>query len=150
MQAILNGRVVQRGQDVSLFVELIDIALDKVVWSQRYDRKQSDLVTLQSDIARDVSSKLKSNLSGADVAKVGKNTPANPEAYQLYLKGLFQFHRRTGDAYKQAADLFRQAIEKDANYAPAYVGLGKTLRLFPVWSLAAPKDSNPQLKAAAV
>ena len=72
VQAILNGRVTQRGQDLSLFVELIDVALEKVVWSQQYNRKQSDLVTLQTDIARDVSSRLKTKLSGADEAKVTK------------------------------------------------------------------------------
>ena len=59
VQAVLNGRVVQRGQDLSLFVELIDVAMDKVVWSQRYNRKQNDLVALQTDIARDVSGRLK-------------------------------------------------------------------------------------------
>ena len=72
VQAILNGRVTQRGQDLSLFVELIDVALEKVVWSQQYNRKQSDLVTLQTDIARDVSSRLKTKLSSADEAKVTK------------------------------------------------------------------------------
>ena len=149
VQAILNGRVVQRGQDISLFVELIDVALDKVVWSQQYNRKQADLVTLQTDIARDVSSKLKSKLTGADVAKVEKNAAANPEAYQLYLKGLFQLNRRTGASLKQAEELFKQAIAKDPNYAPAYVGLGQTLASFPYWSLAQPKDCLPQAKAAA-
>ncbi len=76
VQAILNGRVVQRGQELSLFVELIDVALDKVVWSQQYNRKQTDLVSLQSEIARDVSSKLKSKLSGVEVA--GTNERASP------------------------------------------------------------------------
>ncbi len=150
VQAILNGRVVQRGQDVSLFIELIDVALDKVVWSKQYTRSQTDIVSLQRDIARDVSNRLESKLSSTDLAKVEKNSKVNSEAYELYLKGLFQFNRRTGDAYKQAAELFSQAIEKDPNYAPAYVGLGKTLRVLPVWSLASPKDTYPKLKAAAL
>lgn len=149
VQAILNGRVVQRGQDVSLFVELIDIALDKVVWSQQYTRKQADVVSLQSDIARDVSNKLKSKLSSADVAKVGKNSNVNPEAYQIYLKGLYQLNRRTGESLKQAEGLFKQAIAKDPNYAPAYVGLGRTLANFPFWSIGRTKDCWPQAKAAA-
>ncbi len=149
VQAILNGRVVQRGQDISLFVELIDVALDKVVWSKQYSRKQSDLVTLQSDITRDVSNKLKSQLSGADVAKVEKNSKVDPEAYQLYLKGRFQYNRQTSESLKQAEDLFKQAIAKDPNYAPAYVSLGYTLGSFPFWSIARPKDCLPQVKAAA-
>ncbi|CAN5460422.1 hypothetical protein BH10ACI3_BH10ACI3_15590 [soil metagenome] len=149
VQAILTGRVVQRGDQVTLSLELIDVEKDIVLWSQQYNRKQADLVTLQTDIARDVSSKLKSKLTGADVAKVEKNAAANPEAYQLYLKGLFQLNRRTGASLKQAEELFKQAIAKDPNYAPAYVGLGQTLASFPYWSLARPKDCMPQAKAAA-
>ncbi len=150
VQAILNGRVVQRGQDLSLFVELIDVALDKVVWSQRYNRKQTDLVTLQSEIARDVSSKLKSKLSGADVAKVEKTYTTNPEAYQLYLKGKFFWNKRTGESLQQAAELYRQAAEKDPNYALAYSGLAETYVLFSSYDVAPANDSMPQAKAAAL
>ena len=150
VQAILNGRVVQRGQDLSLFVELIDVALEKVVWSQQYNRKQADLVTLQSEIARDVSSKLKSQLSGAEVAKVEKNYTANAEAYQLYLKGKFHWNKRTGEALKQAAEFYRQAIERDPNYALAYSGLAETYVLFSSYDVAPANDSMPQAKAAAL
>ena len=150
VQAVLFGRVSQRGDDLKLSLELVNTETQDVIWSEQYNRKQSDLVTLQSDIARDVSSKLKSKLSSADVAKVGKNSNVNTEAYQLYLKGLFQLNRRTGESFKQAAELFKQATEKDPNYAPAYVGLGRTLMNFPTWSLAPPKDSYPQAKAAAL
>ena len=150
VQAILNGRVVQRGLDLSLFVELIDVALDKVVWSQQYNRKQTDLITLQSEIARDVSSKLKAKLSGDDVAKVEKNYTANAEAYQLYLKGKFYWNKRTGEALKQAAEFYRQAIEKDPNYALAYSGLAETYVLFSSYDVAPANDSMPQAKAAAL
>lgn len=128
VQAILNGRVVQRGQELSLFVELIDVALDKVVWSQQYNRKQADLVTLQSEIARDVSNKLKTKLSGADVARVEKTYTANAEAYQLYLKGRFYWNKRTGESLKQSVEFYNQAIEKDPNYALAYSGLAEVTR----------------------
>ena len=150
VQAILNGRVVQRGEDLSLFVELIDIALDKVVWSQQYSRKQTDLVTLQTDVARDVSNRLKPKMSGADEAKVMRTYTANPEAYQLYLKGKFFWNKRTGESLKQAAELYRQAIEKDPNYALAYSGLAETYVLFSSYDVAPATDSMPQAKAAAL
>ncbi len=150
VQAVLHGRVVQRGQELSLFVELIDIALDKVVWSQQYNRKQSDLVSLQSEIARDVSNKLKSKLSGAEVAKVEKTYTADPEAYQLFLKGRFQWNKRTGESLKQAVGFFNQAIEEDPNYALAYSGLAESYVLFPNYSVALPMESMPRAKAAAV
>jgi serine/threonine-protein kinase len=150
VQAILNGRVVQRGQDLSLFVELIDVALDKVVWSQQYNRKQTDLVTLQSEVARDVSNKLKTKLSGADVARIEKTYTSNPEAYQLYLKGKFYWNKRTGESLKQAVELYREAIEKDPNYALAYSGLAETYVLFSSYDVAPAGDSMPQAKAAAL
>jgi TolB-like protein/tetratricopeptide (TPR) repeat protein len=150
VEAILNGRVVQRGQELSLFVELIDVGLDKVVWSQQYNRKQTDLVTLQSEIARDVSSKLKSKLSGVDEAKVTKNYTANSEAYQLYLKGRFQWNKRTGESLKQSVEFYNQAIEKDPNYALAYSGLAESYVLFPNYSVALPQECMPKAKAAAV
>ena len=150
VQAIVNGRVVQRGQELSLFVELIDVALEKVVWSRQYNRRQSDLVTLQSEIARDVSSRLKSRLSAAEVANVEKTYTTNPEAYQLYLKGKFFWNKRTRDALKQAAEFYRQAIEKDPNYALAYSGLAETYVLFSSYDVAPGNDSMPLAKAAAL
>jgi len=150
VQAILNGRVAQRGQQLSVFVELIDVSLNKVMWSQRYDRQQSDLVTLQSEIARDVSSKLQSKLSGTEVAKVEKTYTANPEAYQLYLKGRFYWNKRTGESLKQSVDFYSQAIAKDPNYALAYSGLSESYGLFPGYSVALPQESMPKAKAAAV
>ncbi len=87
VQAILNGRVSQRGDQLTLSLELIDAQTENVIWSEQYNRRQADLVTLQSEIARDVSSKLKSKLSGAEVAKVEKNYTASPEAYQLQTHG---------------------------------------------------------------
>ena len=149
VQAILNGRVVQRGQELSLFVELIDVALDKVVWSQQYNRKQTDLVTLQSEIARDVLSKLKTKLSRAEVAKVEKTYTANPEAYQLYLKGRFYWNKRTGESLKQSIEYYDQAIAKDPNYALAYSGLAESYGLFPSYSVALPRESLPKARAAA-
>jgi len=89
VQAILNGRVVQRGEQLTLSLELVDVQKDRVIWTEQYQRKQSDLVSLQSDIARDITSKLKSKLSGADETKLTKSDTANPEAYQSYLKGRF-------------------------------------------------------------
>jgi TolB-like protein/Flp pilus assembly protein TadD len=147
VQAILNGRVTQRGQDLSLFVELTDVALDKVVWSQQYNRKQNDLVTLQTDIARDVSSRLTSKLSGADEAKVTKTYTTNPEAYQLYLQGKYYHSKYNEDSYQKAIDLYQQAINIDPNYALAYLGIAEVYNNASDWYLA-PTVAMPKAKAA--
>jgi len=147
VQAILNGRVVQRGQDLSLYVELIDVALEKVVWSQQYNRQQSDLVMLQTDIARDVSSRLKTKLSGADEAKVTKTYTNNPEAYQLYLKGKYFYSKYNANSYQKAIDYYKQAIEMDPNYALAYHAIAEAYNTATDWYLP-PKEAQPKAKAA--
>src|SRR5687768_16297091 len=86
VQAVLNGRITQRSGQVTLRLEPVDSRSEDVIWSDKYARRQADLVTLQSDIARDVSSKLKTKLSGAETAKVERTYTDNNEAYQLYLK----------------------------------------------------------------
>jgi TolB-like protein/tetratricopeptide (TPR) repeat protein len=150
VQAILNGRVSQRGDQLTLSLELVDAATENILWSQQYVRKPTDLVTLQGDIARDVSSKLKSKLSGAEVASVAKIYTSNPEAYQLYLKGKFYWNKRTGESLKQTIEFYSQALEKDPNYALAYSGLAETYVLFSSYDVAPANDSMPQAKAAAL
>src|SRR5207247_748739 len=93
VQAILNGRVSQRGDQLTLSLELIDAQTENVIWSEQYNRRQSDLTTLQSEIARDVSSKLKTKLSGADEQRLAKTYTADPAAYQLYLQGRFYWNK---------------------------------------------------------
>ena len=123
VQAIVNGRVVQRGNELTLHIELVDVNTETALWSGDYKRSMTDLVSLQSEIARDVSTKLQLKLSGADQQKLAKNYTANTEAYQLYLKGRFYWNRRTGENLKRAIEQFQQAADKDPNYALAYVGL---------------------------
>ena len=101
MQAILNGRLVQRGDDLSLYLSLVDARSGNQLWGEQYDRKLTDLVSLQSEIARDVSQKLRARLSGADEQKLAKNYTANVEAYQLYLRGRYQLNRKTEDSFRE-------------------------------------------------
>jgi eukaryotic-like serine/threonine-protein kinase len=150
VQAILTGRVVQRGDQLTLSLELVDVSKDSVIWTESYNRKQSDIVSLQSEIAKDVSTNLKAKLSGAAETKVTKTGTADPEAYQAYLKGRFHLNKRTIESLKQAAEFYRQAVEKDPNYALAYSGLAETYAIFPLWSIASSRDSMPQAKAAAL
>jgi TolB-like protein/Tfp pilus assembly protein PilF len=149
VQAVLNGRVMQRGDQLNLSLELVNADTENVIWSGQYSRKQSELVSLQSDVARDVSGKLKTKLSGADEQKLTKTYTTDAEAYQLYLKGKFFWNKRTGEALKQAVEFYNQAIERDPNYALAYSGLAETYVLFSSYDVASAKDSMPQAKAAA-
>ena len=150
VQAVLNGSVVQRGNDLSLFVELIDVASTKVIWSQRYNRKQSDIVSLQSEIARDVSSKLKAGLTDADQKKVTKNSTDNPEAYRLYLLGNSLAARRKTKDLQMALDDYQQAIALDPNYALAYTGLAAAHTFMALYGGIPGAEELPKARAAAM
>ncbi len=149
VQAILNGRVVQRGNDLVLYLSLVDVKTGDQIWGETYNRKQSDLVILQTEIAKDVSTKLKSKLSSAEAAGVEKNYTANSEAYQLYLQGRYHWNQRNTKAFEKAVEFFKQAIEKDPKYALAYSGLADTYALFPAYGEFRPKDYLPKAKEAA-
>jgi TolB-like protein/Tfp pilus assembly protein PilF len=126
VQAILTGRVVQRGEQLTLSLELVDTQTENAIWSDQYNRKQTDLISLQSEIARDVSQKLRTKLSGADEQKLTKKYTENPEAYKLYLQGNFYANRRSAKDVQKAIESFQQAIAIDPNYALAYAGLANT------------------------
>jgi len=150
VQAILTGRFIQRGDQLILSLELVDAVTENVIWTQQYNRKQSDLVSLQSEIARDVSSKLKARLSGTEQAKVTKTLTTNPEAFELYLKGRFSWNKRTEADIKRSIDYFNQAIEKDPAYAMAYSGLADAYNQLPNYAAdPKPEENYPKARAAA-
>src|SRR5205807_3650941 len=149
VEAVLFGRFTQRGNALSVSLELLDASTENVIWSEQYNRAESDLTTLQSEIARDVSQKLKLKLSGADEQKVAKSYTANPEAYQLYLKGRFYWNKRNKDGLRQAINYFDQAIEKDPGYGLAYAGLASTYAVSPDYYVTTAQDALPKATAAA-
>jgi TolB-like protein/Tfp pilus assembly protein PilF len=150
VQAILTGRVVQRGDQLTLNLELIDAQTENILWGNRYERKSSELVALQSEIARDVSNKLKSKLSGADAAKVEKNYTANTEAYQAYLKGRFYAVKRTGKDAKQAIEYYQQAVAIDPNFALAFAGLAEANWFLALYSYPQVNEAVPRARELAL
>lgn len=149
VQAVLNGRVSQRGDQLTLSLELIDVQKDSVIWTESYNRKQSELVSLQSEIARDVSTNLKAKLSGAEETKVTKTGTADPEAYQAYLKGRYYWNRRTAENLRRAIEQFKIATDRDPNYALAFVGLADCYALLNEYSGVPVTEAAPQAKTYA-
>ena len=150
VQAILNGRVVQRGDNLTLYLSLIDARTGDAIWGEQYNRKFTDLVTLQNEIARDVSNKLKTKLSGVDEKTPPKNDTENAEAYQLYLKGRFHWNKRTPRDLQKSAEYFQQAVAIDSNYALAFAGLADSYTLIAAFGGAPPREVMPQAKDAAL
>jgi TolB-like protein len=149
VQAILTGRIVQRGEQLILNLELVDTQTENALWSEQYTRRQADLITLQSDIARDVANKLRTKLSGQEQNQIAKNFTTNREAYQLYLRGRFELKKKTEDSFSKGISFFQQAIEQDPNYALAYAGLADAYSQMGSWTTLAPSESFPKAKNSA-
>jgi len=151
VQAILNGRVVQHGNDLTLHIELVDVDTETALWKDDYNRSMTNLVSLPGEIARDVASKLRLRLSGTDEQRLAKPYTANPEAYQLYLKGRYYWNKRNEESLKRGIDYFQQALAKDPNYALAYSGLADSYSALGSNFLSAllPRDAMLKTKLAA-
>jgi serine/threonine-protein kinase len=148
VQVVLTGRIVQRGEDLTVAMELDDIGKGKQLWGARYNRKVTDLLAIQSEIAREVSHRLRSHLSTDDQQKLTRGSTENSEAYQLYLKAKYHTSKFTKDEFRKGIDYFNQALAKDPNYGLAYSGLAYYYILQDDWYLA-PNESASRAKAAA-
>jgi TolB-like protein/Flp pilus assembly protein TadD len=150
VQAFLIGKVRQRGNELSLYIELVEARTEKAIWSQTYNRPLMNVVTLQSEIARDVADKLKTKLSGADERKLTKNYTENPEAYRLYLQGRFHWNKRKTEDFHKAIGFYEQAIAVDPNYALAYAGIADAYAYLADYRSLPPRETMPKAKEAAL
>ena len=150
VQAVLNGRVVQRGEELTLYLSLVDTRTGNQIWGQQYNRRPTDLLSLQTEVGHDVATKLKTRLSGAEEQKVAKNSTQNAEAYQLYLQGRYFWNKRTTETIKKSIEYFQKAIEKDPNYALGYAGLSDGYALLVYYHGASAAEAFPKAKEAAL
>jgi len=150
VDAVMTGRLTKRGDNLNITVELVDARTNKSLWGEQYERKLSELLTTQREIVTEIVSKLQLKLSGESEQKLAKKYTDNSEAYQLYLQGRYHWNKRELKEFEKAIVFFKQAIEKDPNYALAYSGLADTYGLFPRYGDFRPKEYMPQAKAAAL
>jgi TolB-like protein/Tfp pilus assembly protein PilF len=149
VRAVLTGRVQQRGDTMFISAELVDVRDDKQLWGDQYERKLSDMLSVQRDIAREITNNLRPTLSGVEQTKANKQYTANPEAYQLYLQGRFYWNKRTGPDFEKAIRFFQEAISKDPNYALAYTGLADSYALKVAYTSESARAVMPNAKTAA-
>jgi len=149
VEGVITGRIVQRGDQLIISAELIDARTNHNLWGDQYDRKLSDVLAVQQDITRAISSKLRERLSGETKKQVAKGGTNDPEAYQLYLKGRYYWGKRTQESLEKAKDYFNQAIERDPNYALAYVGLADYYYVLSDYAPVSAVEDAPKVRAAA-
>jgi TolB-like protein len=149
VDAVMFGRLTQRGDDLSISVQLIDSRNDKLIWAEQYERKMSDLLATQREIAGAIVQQLQLKLAGENTPAVTKRDTQNNAAYQLYLKGQYQLNKRTEESLTKGVEYFRQATEQDPSYALAYSGLADAYNHLGLWAMLPPVESFPRAKAAA-
>jgi len=150
VHTILTGRMLQRGNDLSISAEFVDAEHDRVMWSKQYRWKLADVPNIQAEITQDITENLKMNLSGAQKSRMAQRSTQNSEAYQLYLQGRFYWNRGTAGGVNKAIDYFQQAIAKDPNFALAYSGLADSYFSLARNSAAlSPKEAGAKARQAA-
>jgi serine/threonine protein kinase/Tfp pilus assembly protein PilF len=146
VRAILTGRVLQRGDTMSLNVQLVDVDDDHVIWGEHYNRNLADILVLQEDLSREISRSLRLRLTREQEARLAQRPTENPEAYQLYLKAVYYFYKADDEETRKARVFLHQAIDKDPGYAKAYATLAAT---YVYTSGMSSKEAFPQARTYA-
>ena len=152
VNAVLSGRIVQRGENLTISAELVDVRQNKLLWGEQYERKMSEVLQTQRDIAREIVDRLKLTVSPDDKG-LAKHYTEDNEAYQLYMKGRFYWNKRTPYALHKSVEFYEQAIQRDASFALAYAGLADTYALLggpEAGGDMAPIETLPKAKTAAL
>ncbi|MBA3766399.1 MAG: tetratricopeptide repeat protein [Acidobacteria bacterium] len=147
--AVLTGTVDQIGDSLVIKTELIDVSDGSQLWGEQYNRKISDLITVQQEISWKISKKLLLRLTGEEEKRMTKHYTENTEAYQLYLKGRYFWNKRDKESLDSGIKLFEEAIRIDPGYALAYSGMADSYALLADIGAVAPLDAMPRAKAAA-
>lgn len=150
VRAVLTGRVVRRGDNLSISVELVDARDNSHLWGQQYEGKLSDVLSVQREITQQITRKLRFPLTGAEQKLVNKQYTESTEAYQLYMRGRYFWNKRTVDGVKKGIEFFNQATARDPNFALAYSGLADSYNVLSQFRELSPEEAMPKAKAAAL
>lgn len=152
VRAVIVGKVEQRGDVLSIQTELIDVTNEAQLWGEQYNRRVTDLLTTQEEIATAIADKLRHRLSETERQRLTKRDTENTEAYQLYLRGRYFWNKRTESGMQKGIEYFRKAIEQDPTYSLAHVGLADSYNFLGAFGIAVmpPSEAMPKAKLAAM
>jgi TolB-like protein/DNA-binding winged helix-turn-helix (wHTH) protein/Flp pilus assembly protein TadD len=155
VQYVIEGSVRRDSERVRITAQLIQVKDQSHLWARQYDRDLGHLLELQAEIAREVANEIEFSLSGRRPIEAAQKAAApagakSYEAYDLYLKGRYFWNKRTEEGFRQAADYFQQAIDKDPNYGRAYAGLADTFTLMSTWYIGPQNELMPKARTAAL
>jgi TolB-like protein/Tfp pilus assembly protein PilF len=147
---ILEGSVQKANDQVRVNVQLINALTNTHLWAEIYDRKLTDIFTVESDISKTIAATLQAKLTGSEKQMIASQPTSDTAAYELYHKGRSLWAKRSGDNIPKAVAFYEQAIARDPNYALAYAGLAAAYVLLPSYTSASQRDAYPKAKAAAL
>src|SRR2546427_3160236 len=150
VRAVLMGRMTQRGDDLAITAELVDVRDNRRLWGGQYNRKLSDILVVPDEIAREISGNLRLRLSAQDKNQLAKHYTENNAAYLLYSLGNYYFRQNTKEGFEKSIEYFEQAIKIDPNYALAYAGLAFTYQYMGTRGFSPPKESDQKVEWAAL
>lgn len=150
VSSVVVGRIESIGDRVVVSAELVDTSDNALIWGNRYQVARADLFSVQQSIASEIARMLRLQVTGREQQIFTKKHTTDARAYELYLKGRFQWNKRNADGLYKAIEFFNQAIEIDPQYALAYAGLADCYNLLDIWAGLPTNETFPRAKAAAL
>ena len=147
VRAVVMGKILQRGQMLTVTAELVDASDGSQLWGRQYNIALSEILAVQESISRDITDKLA--VTDEQKRQTAKRYTENTEAYQLYLRGRYHWNKRTKDSLNKSIDYFQEAIEKDPAYGLAHAGIADAYNILGNYQYLAPSDAYPKAEAAA-
>ncbi|MGH9492665.1 MAG: TPR end-of-group domain-containing protein, partial [Terriglobales bacterium] len=148
VRKVLTGRILQRGDTLSISVDLESAQDDQHIWGEQYERRLADLMHVPRELADEIARNMRASWARRPVRD--RSYPGNAEAYQEYLKGRYFWNKRTGEDIRQAIEHFQAAIRLDPGYALAHVGVAEAYIVLGVYSSVPVRDAYAEAKAAAL
>ncbi|HEX6641765.1 MAG TPA: tetratricopeptide repeat protein, partial [Thermoanaerobaculia bacterium] len=149
VSSVVIGRIETVGDRMVVSAELVDTSDNALIWGNRYQVARADLFGVQQSIASEIARMLRLQVTGREQQLFTKRHTSDARAYELYLKGRFQWNKRNADGLYKAIEFFNQAIEIDPQYALAYAGLADCYNLLDIWAGLPTNETFPRAKAAA-
>jgi TolB-like protein len=150
VDAVIEGSVLRDGERIRIAAQLIHAPTDQHLWAESYERDFRDILTLQSEIARQVGHQVRIILTPEEHAQLNTARQVNPQAHEWYLKARYHWNKRTEESVKKALSLFQRAIDADPTYAQGYAGLADAYNILGYYNALSPTEAYPKGKAAAV
>jgi TolB-like protein/Tfp pilus assembly protein PilF len=147
---ILEGSVQKNGDAVRVNVQLIKAAKDSQVWAETFDRKLTDIFSVESDVAKAIADQLRAHITRQEEQVIAAKPTKNIEAYDAYLRGRYFWNKRTSDGIKHAIEHFQQSIERDPDFALGHAGLADSYIALTFYNFAAPHETMPKAKESAI